>query len=145
MTPVATNAQYQPQVSVIHGTTSGVASAPTFVPELKIPVASARSRLGNHSAVALIAAGKFPASPMPRAKRAAMNPATEAEYVSPTSDRIAAAAGPKTVASACAIAARLQTTIAIVNPSRTPSQSMTRPATRNPAAYASWNAKTMSA
>jgi len=37
-----------------------------FVPELKIPVANARSLRGNHSATALIAAGKFPASPSPR-------------------------------------------------------------------------------
>ena len=62
---------------VIHGTTSGVASAPTFVPELKMPVASARSRFGNHSATTLIAAGKFPASPSPSANRAKMKPATE--------------------------------------------------------------------
>ena len=73
-----TKAQYQPHVNVIHGTTSGVAIAPTLVPELKIPVASARSRFGNHSAVTLIAAGKLPASPIPSAKRANMNPATDA-------------------------------------------------------------------
>src|SRR5215831_1527671 len=36
--PVATNAQYQPYRTVIHGTTNGVTSAPTFVPALKIPV-----------------------------------------------------------------------------------------------------------
>ena len=40
-----TNAQYQPQCSVINGTTSGVTSAPMFVPELKMPVANARSLL----------------------------------------------------------------------------------------------------
>jgi hypothetical protein len=78
MAPVATNAQYHPHVIVIHGTTSGVTSAPTLVPELKIPVASARSRFGNHSATTLIAAGKLPASPRPSAKRAAMKPATDA-------------------------------------------------------------------
>ena len=48
-----------------------------LVPELKSPVANARSFAGNHSAVALIAAGKLPASPIPSAKRAAMNPATD--------------------------------------------------------------------
>src|SRR3984885_2529244 len=37
-----------------------------FVPELKIAVASALSLLGNHSATALMAAGKFPDSPNPR-------------------------------------------------------------------------------
>ena len=39
--------------------------APTFVPELKIAVASARSRFGNQSATALIAAGKLPPSLTP--------------------------------------------------------------------------------
>ena len=53
---------------VIHGTTSGATTAPMLVPELKMPVASARSRFGNHSATVLIAAGKLPASPMPERK-----------------------------------------------------------------------------
>jgi hypothetical protein len=35
---------------------------PTFVPELNNPVASARSRCGNHWPIALIDAGKLPAS-----------------------------------------------------------------------------------
>ena len=74
-----TNAQYQPQCIVIHGTTSGVRRAPMLVPELKRPVANARSFLGNHSAVTLTAAGKFPASPNPSASRATMKPATDAE------------------------------------------------------------------
>ena len=54
------NAHCQPHVSVIQGTMSGVTSAPMFVPELKMPVANARSFFGNHSAMALIAAGKLP-------------------------------------------------------------------------------------
>ena len=36
-------------------------------PALKMPVASARSFFGNHSATVLMAAGKFPASPSPSA------------------------------------------------------------------------------
>ena len=48
----------QPKRIVIHGTTSGVTIAPTFVPALKMPVASARSRRGNHSATVLIDAGE---------------------------------------------------------------------------------------
>lgn len=44
--------------------------APTFVPALKIPVASARSFLGNHSATVLMLAGKTPDSPKPNADRA---------------------------------------------------------------------------
>jgi hypothetical protein len=70
------NAHSHPQVNVIHGTAIGASSAPTFVPELKRPVASARSFLGNHSATALIEAGKLPASPSPSANRARLNPAT---------------------------------------------------------------------
>ena len=38
-----------------------------------MPVASARSFLGNHSAIALIEAGKLPDSPRPSEKRAAEN------------------------------------------------------------------------
>ena len=70
-------AHFQPHVRVIHGTISGVSSAPMFVPELNNPVAKARSRFGNHSATTLIAAGKLPASPRPSRKRAPMKPATE--------------------------------------------------------------------
>ena len=39
------------------GTATAVAMMPTLAPELKIPVASARSRRGNHSATDLIPAG----------------------------------------------------------------------------------------
>ena len=44
--------------------------APTFAPALNIPVASARSFFGNHSATVLILAGKIPDSPKPSADRA---------------------------------------------------------------------------
>src|SRR5262245_48786835 len=121
--PVATNAHRQPYATVIQGTTRGATTAPILVPALKIPVANARSFLGNHSATALIDAGKLPDSPIPRAKRAAPKPNTER-------------------ASACPIAARLQTTTANENPFRTPSQSMIRPTTSNPIAYAVVKAKT---
>src|SRR5436305_13867159 len=50
------------------GTASGAKIAPTFEPELKMPVARARSFFGNHSATVLIAAGKLPASLNPRLK-----------------------------------------------------------------------------
>ena len=79
MPPVMMNDQYQPQLTAITGTMSGVSTAPILVPELKRPVANARSLLGNHSATTLIAAGKLPASPKPSARRATMKPATEAE------------------------------------------------------------------
>ena len=51
----------------------GARIAPTFAPELKMPVASERSFWGNHSATVFIAAGKFPDSPSPRKKRANPN------------------------------------------------------------------------
>ena len=91
----------------------GVRIAPTFDPALKIPSRTRARVLGNHSATVLIDAGKFPDSPRPSAKRAALNPAAVR-------------------ANACAIAATLQITIAPAKPRRVPTRSMMRPATRNP-------------
>src|SRR3954453_20909274 len=76
--PVATNADCQPHLLAIQGTTSGTITAPIFAPELKIPVAWARSLLGNHSATVLMHAGKFAASPNPRNARATPNAKAEA-------------------------------------------------------------------
>ena len=67
-------------------------------------------------------------------KRAPMNPATEAEYAKPNMPSSAATHGPNHVASAWAIAARLQMTMAIAKPIRVPSLSMRRPARTNPMA-----------
>jgi len=50
--------------------------APTLEPALKIPVAKALSFFGNHSAVVLMAEGKFPDSPKPSPKRAIEKPIT---------------------------------------------------------------------
>ena len=47
----------------------GATTAPTVDPLLKIAIANARSRTGNHSATAFAAPGQFPASPTPRMKR----------------------------------------------------------------------------
>ena len=47
------------------------------MPELKMPTALARSSVGNHSVVALMAAGKLPDSPRPRKMRAMQKPTTE--------------------------------------------------------------------
>src|SRR5258705_9869618 len=69
--PVSKNAQRHPRCRAIQGTMNGVTMAPMLVPALKIPVARARSFLGNHSATHLMLAGKTPASPKPSAKRAA--------------------------------------------------------------------------
>src|SRR5437588_2110821 len=77
MAPVRIKAHCQPRCSAIHGTVNGATIAPTFEPALKMPVASALSFLGNHSATVLIAAGKFPASPKPRVALATPNPKAE--------------------------------------------------------------------
>jgi len=70
--PAATRkAACQLQREAITGTVRGAATAATEAPELKMAVARARWRLGNHWAVALMAEGKLPASPTPRARRAA--------------------------------------------------------------------------
>jgi len=78
-----------------------------FVPELKIPVASARSFFGNHSATALIEAGKFPASPRPRIRREKARPA---------------------------VAPMLHATTATAKPRLTPIRSMIRPESSRPMA-----------
>lgn len=63
MAPTIRNASSQPHCLAMKGTERGARIAPTLEPELKIPVAKERSRLGKYSAVALIADGKLPASP----------------------------------------------------------------------------------
>src|SRR5258705_3951363 len=72
-------AHSQPQFSLIHGTVSGARTAPTLAPELKIPVANDLSFFGKYSAVALIAAGKLPASPKANIARENIKPATDTE------------------------------------------------------------------
>src|SRR5258705_12066841 len=72
--PVAMKAACQPKRIASIGTRAGAMIAPTFDPELKMPVASARSFFGNHSATTLMLAGKLPDSPRPRRNRAKLNP-----------------------------------------------------------------------
>src|SRR5438874_13675596 len=99
------NAHCHPRVSAIHGTTAGATIAPTLLPLLKMPVASARSFFGNHSATVLMAAGKLPASPSPSTNRARRKPATDAEYLMPNTASTAAIGAPYSGAHAVAIAA----------------------------------------
>jgi len=66
-----------PQNFAMSGIVAGAASAPTDEPELKIDVENARSFLGKYSAVTLIAAGKFPASPSARTARQARKSHTD--------------------------------------------------------------------
>ncbi len=114
--PVAMNAARHPHVSAIHGTMIGVMIAPTFEPALKMPVANARSRDGNHSATVLIDAGKV--ARLAEAEREARD----------------AESGAPSARAPCAIADRLQTTIEPANPRRVPKRSMIRPANRKPSA-----------
>src|SRR5205809_1872542 len=69
------NAASHPQLAAIHGTVSGAKMAPTFDPELNMPVAKDRSFLGKYSAVALMAAGKLPDSPNPNTALENIKPA----------------------------------------------------------------------
>ena len=91
-------------------TTTGATMLPTLAPALKIPVAYARSRLGNHSATVLMQAGKFAASPRPSRNIASAKLATEN-----------AAPG--------SMAATLHRQMAIANALRVPSLSVSPPAT----------------
>src|SRR5260221_13444761 len=106
--PVKRKVERQPQSEAIHGARSGVTMAPTLVPALKMPVAKARSFLGNHSATLLMLAGKTPASPKPSAKRAAAKLRKEA-------------------AAACAMEARLPKVNATAQTPRGPKPSRRRP------------------
>ena len=77
MAPIIINAVCHPQCNAIQGTVSGASIAPTLAPELKIPVANDLSFLGKYSAVALIAAGKLPASPNANTARDIIKPKIE--------------------------------------------------------------------
>ena len=103
-----TNVGRQPQVVASQAMKGGDRAPPTAAPVLKMPMASARSRTGNHSAIAFAAPGQLPASPNPSTKRQEAKLATER-------------------AAAWAAAAMDQTTIEIVKPIRVPTASNRRP------------------
>ena len=101
MAPIIMNAARQPQFSEIQGTDSGAKMAPTLAPELKIPVAKDLSFFGKYSAVALMAAGKFPASPMARIALETIKPNTETGMAAmPTQPNMADAPSPIGIANA---------------------------------------------
>src|ERR1700758_1770582 len=77
MEPVQMKAACHPHFAVTAAIMTGAMKAEALEPELKKPTALARSSVGNHSVVALMAAGKLPDSPRPRKMRAMQNPATE--------------------------------------------------------------------
>ena len=138
------NAHCQPHFSAINGTLIGASTAPIFAPELKIPVANERSLFGKYSAVALIAAGKLPASPIARMARAIMKPATDTGTAAmPTAPRIAAMPAPIGIENACRIAPSDHTVIARMNACLVPSRSTMRPANSIEIAYTNWNTAVM--
>src|SRR5688572_16196560 len=77
MSPMKTNDICQPQWPAIQTVTNDTMT-PMLVPELKMPVAKARSFCGNHMATALMEAGKLAASANPSTKRTMTNPSTVA-------------------------------------------------------------------
>ena len=108
--PVIINAACQPHNATMAGIASGATMAPTFVPELNIPMASALSFLGNHSAIALFAAGKLPDSLIPRSPLQNPKPSTP-------------------FARACPIAAMLQKNTETPYPNFVPNLSISLPTT----------------
>jgi hypothetical protein len=108
----------KPRIAAIAG---GATTAPTAVPALMMPIASERSRAGNHSETALVAAGNPPPSPTPRRKRLTI------------SDR-------KPVARPWLAEAIDQPIITISRPRRVPSRSTRAPPPAYMTAYASRNA-----
>ena len=115
MAPVIIKASCQPYKARMVGTKMGAKTAPILAPELKIPVAKALSFFGNHSATVLMAAGKLPDSPKPRAALAIPKP--NVVFTTP-----------------CKQAAILQKTIEILKPILVPILSIILPNTSNPRA-----------
>jgi len=104
------------QFTRINGKNHGTSTPPMFEPELNIPVARARSLFGNHSAVALMAAGKFPPSPRPSKILQTKKPIVALPNSVPISG-----------AKACSIEASPQNEQAKTNPQRSPNTSIKRP------------------
>ncbi len=121
-------ANCQPQCKAIQGTVSGASMAPTFAPELNIPVANDLSFFGKYSAVAFIAAGKLPASPNANTARETMKPNIETGITRPTAEKTPEKIPPISMEYACIMAANDQMIIAQVNPFFVPNLSIKGPA-----------------
>ncbi len=67
--PIRMNVVFQPTYAYRKATSGGAMIEPTEAPAPKMPWPSARSRTGNHSAIALVAPGQLPASPTPSKAR----------------------------------------------------------------------------
>src|SRR3954462_13776499 len=76
-TDVSRKQARQPYIAFSATNAGGPIIDATFEPALNTPVAKARSFLGNHSATALMAAGKLPASPRPSMARQKPKPSVD--------------------------------------------------------------------
>ena len=103
---------------------SGARKAPTLVPELRTSVPKERFFFGTYSAVALMAAGMLPASPMASTRRDAMKPATDNSSPMPS----ATSTIPTGTAKACIRTPRSHTATAIAKARLVPMASTNRPA-----------------
>src|SRR4030095_10415538 len=109
--PVITNAGRQPPKYLYRPITrTGAMAPPIDEPLSKRATAQPRSRFGNHSETAFVAAGQLADSPAPRRKR------KKAKLRNPTAKEVNIAA------------IEYQMTV-IVNPLRVPTRSMNRPET----------------
>ena len=134
--PMIKKADSQPHFETIQGTDNGAKMAPTLVPELNIPVANDLSFFGKYSAVALMAAGKLPASPNPKMALENIKPAIEkGTEVIPIHPNTATILIPSGIAQACKIAANDQMMMAQAYPDLVPNLSTILPANNKLIAY----------
>ena len=125
-----------PQCNLIHGTVSGARMAPTLAPELNMPVANDLSFLGKYSAVALMAAGKLPASPNANIARENIKPKTDTEKIEiPIHPRAVVMPSPIGIDKAWIRAPSDQIIMAMAYPFLVPSLSIIRPANNIENAY----------
>ena len=108
--PVARNPARQPQRSAMIETIGAAAIEPSAVPELKMPMARARSRMGNHSLTARIPPVKLPGSNTPSTNRETEN-------------------WPAVLAKTCSILVTDHPATKTMSPRRVPMKSTTRPLT----------------
>ena len=104
------NPARQPHFIAMIDTIGAAAIEPKAVPALKMPMASARSRMGNHSLTARTPPVKLPGSNTPSRNRKKEN-------------------WPTVPAKTCSMLATDQPETKTMNPRRVPMKSMTRPLT----------------
>src|SRR6202012_1166678 len=91
-----------------------------------------------YSAVALIAIGKLPDSPIASTERDTMKPTMDGAAVTPNTPSTATAAAPMCTEAACSSAPSDQTVMATTKADLVPILSTTRPANSMDTAYTNW-------